>query len=168
MINPRQFIKESFELDLPIQGGWGYSKDDCVVIDMNDSTENEAVPFNGIRIEKVFVEKRIYTELIVLAQDEDILIGIEWDLQAQKLWKDDGKSFEILTYMVSGFHKNDWIQLKAEYEAIKGVGLTSLAKEAYRCKRNDLMVRCIQEFWFDITSFFNHENIETNVINEKY
>jgi hypothetical protein len=54
----RQIIFEDFKLDLPITGGWGYDFESACVIDKNDSTVNQAMPFNGVAIEHVFVEKR--------------------------------------------------------------------------------------------------------------
>ena len=38
-----------------------YSKDDCVVIDKKDPIVDQRLPFNGVEIEYVFAEKRIYT-----------------------------------------------------------------------------------------------------------
>ena len=54
---------------IPIKGGWAYTKDDAVIIDKDDHSVPKGMPFNGIGIEKIFVEKRIYEELIVFQQD---------------------------------------------------------------------------------------------------
>jgi hypothetical protein len=44
---------------------WGYSMEDAVIIDKNDPIVSKVLPFNGITIEHIFAEKRIYCELIV-------------------------------------------------------------------------------------------------------
>ena len=43
--SPRLYLKNSINLDLPISGGWGYSEEDCVVIDMNDPTVDQDKTF---------------------------------------------------------------------------------------------------------------------------
>jgi len=39
--------------------------EDAVIIDKNDPIVSKVLPFNGITIEHIFAEKRIYCELIV-------------------------------------------------------------------------------------------------------
>jgi len=58
--SPRQIIFEDFKIDLPISGGWGYDIENACVIDKNDSTVIKGIPFDGVGVEYVFVEKRIY------------------------------------------------------------------------------------------------------------
>ena len=156
-INPRQFIKDSFGHDLPIHGGWGYTKDDCVIIDKDDNIVSKSISFNGIRIEKAFVEKRLYTELIVLAPMDYQFAGIEWKLLKQELSLSDGKAFDKLIYEVRGFRHKDWDMLKAEYEGTGGYNTPDFDKQAHERKRKELMVRFVDEFWFEITSFFGKD-----------
>ena len=58
--SPRLYLKNTINLDLPISGGWGYSEEDCVVIDMNDPTVDTGKTLDGTGVESVFVEKRIF------------------------------------------------------------------------------------------------------------
>lgn len=51
--------------ELPIWGGWGYTREDAVIIDRDDPIVSPDRPFDGVGIEHVFVEKRIYEELII-------------------------------------------------------------------------------------------------------
>ena len=76
--SPRLHLKNSINLDLPISGGWGYLEEDCVVIDMNDPIVDQDKTFDGTRIESIFVEKRIYAELIVFRNPDNQFSGIEW------------------------------------------------------------------------------------------
>ena len=76
--SPRLYIQNQVdELVLPISGGWGYSVDDCVVIDKNDSSVDTSAPFKGVPIEYQFIEKRIYAELIVFNSGADRSSGIQ-------------------------------------------------------------------------------------------
>jgi len=63
--SPRQIIFEDFKINLPIKGGWGYDFDSACIIDKNDPSVIKGVPFDGVAIEYVFVEKRIYEEMII-------------------------------------------------------------------------------------------------------
>lgn len=151
--NPRDIIKECFKKDLPIKGGWGYGRDDCVVIDKNDSTVSKGAPFNGISIEYVFVEKRLYIELIVARPEEDRYSDIQWKLQRQGLQENEGRKFDRLIFDVTAFRDNDWEMFKAEYES--GLGSPTFDIAAHEKKREELQIEFTCEFWFDITSFFS-------------
>ena len=83
--SPRQIIFEDFKLDLPITGGWGYDFESACVIDKNDSIVSKGIPFNGVSIEYVFVEKRIYEEMVIFRQANEKYSGIRWELKTQEL-----------------------------------------------------------------------------------
>jgi hypothetical protein len=82
---PRQIILEDFKIDLPIKGGWGYDFDSACIIDKTDPSVTEGIPFDGVGIEYVFVEKRIYEEMIIFRDDDEKYVGIRWDLDNQAL-----------------------------------------------------------------------------------
>ena len=67
--SPRQIIFEDYKIDLPISGGWGYNFETACVIDKNDPTVIKGLPFDGTSVEYVFVEKRIYEEMIIFNQN---------------------------------------------------------------------------------------------------
>jgi len=69
--SPRQIIFEDFKIDLPIKGYWGYDIESACIIDKNDSTVSQEMPFNGVAIEYVFVEKRIYEEMVICRGDDE-------------------------------------------------------------------------------------------------
>ena len=65
--SPREILAADFRSmgEIPIRGGWGYTIDDPVIIDKNDPIVLRGMPFDGVGLEYVFVEKRIYEELII-------------------------------------------------------------------------------------------------------
>ena len=155
--SPREVISEHFESrgrDLPISGGWGYSKDDACIIDKFDSVVDPNVPFNGIAIEYIFVEKRIYEEMIICRSSGDEFAGIKWELIRQELITDKDRKYDKLLFEISAFPEKDWEELKAEYEGPKGYGNQNFDLEAHEKKRQQRMIKITREFWFDITSFF--------------
>lgn len=151
--SPRQIIFEDFKMDLPIRGGWGYDFDTACVIDKNDSTVNPNMPFDGIAIEYVFVEKRIYEEMIIFRQSHEKFSGIRWELEKQELLSRNEKRYDKLIFDVIGFSDAIWDELTSRFEAIQKSGeLEKMAElDAYRETK---AYRFKREFYFDITSFY--------------
>jgi hypothetical protein len=147
--SPKDIIAEDFKLELPISGGWGYSRDDACIITVNSSYPN------GVGVEYVFVEKRIYEEMIIFRSVEEQFCGIEWNLQEQSLWKDEGKKpYDRLVFEITAFHSNDWDELKAEFEGHRGFRHPDFDIKTHEKKRLEKMVRFTREFWFEISSFY--------------
>lgn len=150
---PRQLIARHFPSlkgGLPIQGGWGYTKESACVICRDDPLNDPEMPFfDGVGIEYVFVEKRCYEELIIFQPDGDKHSGIKWKLMEQSLIH--GK-YDHLVFEITCFRERDWDMLKAEYE--QGMGNPNFDAEAHWRKHESLKKRYVRDYWFDITSFY--------------
>jgi len=157
---PREKIATDFkstQSELPISGGWGYSKEDAVVIDKNESTVSGDMPFDGVGIEYVFVEKRIYEELIVFRPKEDRYFGIEWNLLLQKSVRDDNKSYDVLSFEVTAFPNSVWQKVQVDLEnhykpQVSDIEIKTILKEY-----GENQIKYTTEYWFDITSFYGHK-----------
>lgn len=145
---------KSLDGRLPIRGGWGYSQVDACIIDKSDPTVDSSLPFDGVSLEYVFVEKRIYEELIIFRPQGEKFSGISWNLVEQNLTFDSGRYFDRLVFDIIAFRDNDWEELKSEFEGPQGYGHPRFDLEAHEKWRHDKMVRLTREFWFDITSFY--------------
>lgn len=151
--SPRQIIFEDFKIDLPIKGGWGYDFGSACVIDKNDSTVSKVMPFDGVGIEYVFVEKRIYEEMIIFREDNQKYSGIRWDLEKQELLFNEDKAYDKLVFKVVGFSEEVWDELTSRFESLKNSGKLDLPPEldAYRESKAYKFTR---DYYFDITSFY--------------
>ena len=150
---PRQIILEDFKIDLPITGGWGYDFESACVIDKNDPTVNQTIPFNGVSIEYLFVEKRIYEEMIIFREANEKFSGIRWDLEKQELLFQNEKPYDKLIFNVVGFTDEVWDELTSRFEAIQKSGKLELLSEldAYRESK---AYKINREYYFDISSFY--------------
>ena len=83
---------------MPIKGGWGYDFDSACVIDKNDPSVSKLMPFDGVGIEYVFVEKRIYEEMIIFRGDDEKYSGIRWNLEKQELLFQNDKPYDKLIF----------------------------------------------------------------------
>lgn len=117
--SPREILAADFKslgAELHTRGGWGYTREDAVIIDKNDQVVPKGMPFDGVGHEYVFVEKRIYEELIIFRPKDDCFSGIEWKLLEQNLVSHDARSYDILNFEVTGIPDKDWQKLKREWE----------------------------------------------------
>ena len=154
--SPREILSADFKSlggALPIKGGWGYTLEDAVVIDKNDSVASK-VPFNGIGYEYIFVEKRIYEELIIFRPEDERHSGIKWNLLKQKLVKHNDRRYDVLTFEVTALPDKDWEELKTEWKGINRDNSPEFDVDAHMKKKNTLTIRYVTDYWFDITSFY--------------
>jgi len=150
---PRQIILEDFKIDLPIKGGWGYDFDSACIIDKTDPSVTEGIPFDGVGIEYVFVEKRIYEEMIIFRGDNEKYAGIRWDLDNQALLFNNQKSYDKLIFNIVGFTDSVWDELTSRFSEIEKTGESELIAEL-DVYRESKVLRFARAFYFDISSFY--------------
>ena len=158
--SPREILAADFKSlggELPIRGGWGYSQEDAVIIDKNDPVVPSGIPFDGVEIEYIFVEKRIYEELIIFRPPEERFAGIKWNLLKQRLTEHNGRSYDLLTFEVTALPGKDCEELKGEWEGPNGYGSSGFDVDAHFSKRDAKAIRYVTEYWFDITSFYGSD-----------
>jgi len=151
--SPRQIIFEDFKIDLPINGGWGYDFKSACIIDKDDPTVTKDISFDGVGIEYIFVEKRIYEEMIIFREAHEKYSGIRWNLDKQELLFNNDNVYDRLIFKVIGFTDPVWDELTNRFEQIQKSGKLELMSEldAYRESQALIFTR---EFYFDITSFY--------------
>jgi len=134
--SPRQILREDFKSisELPIKGGWGYDIESAVIIDKKDPIVSPGLPFDGIDIEYIFVDKRLFEELIIFRPKGQRFIHIENALKQQRTLALNGIRYDHLTFDVTAIPES------LEFSAAP-------VKEAGR-------IHFVSEFWFDITSFY--------------
>jgi len=160
--SPRNIILEHFKTELPISGGWGYTKDDACIINKNDPIVDPTVPFDGVAIEYVFAGKRIYEELIIFRPQGHAFSDIGWKLLQQQFTSDEDKAYDKLTFEIWAFPDKDWQELKGEWEGPNGHGSLNFDIAVHEKKRQEKLVRFTREFWFDITSFYGQGVVITD------
>ena len=152
--NFRKILIEDFKSlngYVPIIGGWGYSLDDSIIIDKNDKVVNNQIPFDGVGLEYVLVEKRIYEELIIFKSEEEKYEEISWDLQFQKLLNVDGKMIDHLNFKVTCYKDESIPLLKEDFKNILA-GKNTV--EQYKRYKESLQLFYFTDYYFDISSFY--------------
>ncbi len=141
----------SLRYDLPIRGGWGYSREDAVIIDSNDPAAQNYPLFDYVSMEYTFVEKRLYEELIISRERGKEYSGIEWNLERQSLLSNQGREYDELVFSVTMFADKDWEFLKSDWESHRGYRGDRLGLEEHERKRESLLLGMTETFFFDIT-----------------
>jgi hypothetical protein len=137
---------------MPIKGGWGYTKEDAVIIDKNDPVVDPNIPFVGIRLEYIFAKYRTCLELITYRKENERFSKIELNLIKQSLIKDESGIYDKLTFEITALHDKDFFELKSEWE--NNFYLDSFDKAAHFEKRKAKQIHLKRDFWFEISSFY--------------
>ncbi len=160
--SPRSVIAThgtSPEGELPIGGGWGYTRNDACVIERVDSAADPKAPGDRVSIEQLFVEKRIIEEMIHCRPEGERFAGIEWSMLTQEHLNDATRQFDKLTFEIRAFPERDWESLKAEYGGPRGVANPKFNHEDHEKKRQKKLFFVTREFWFDVTAFLDQEPV---------
>lgn len=143
---PRLDHTTALPADLPVDGGWGYSKDDaCVITDdrLPDGSDDSWEPV-GLDFEFEFIERRLIEELNAMSLDGE-LAEIRWKVRTQDIERSAGgtPSFDRLTVELTAY-------LRTELEALAAAeGPPSSEPPADPRRTLRFMNMC--EFWFDIS-----------------
>ncbi len=138
--------------EMPIKGGWGYTKEDAIIIDKNDPVVPKGIPFDGVGLEYAIVEKRIDLELTFLQNEKDRYRGVNWKLYQQEIVQDKDKYFDKLTIKITALPYEAWKSRRKEWK--ENGRKPDFDKEWFLAKSLELTQYCYREFWFDISSFY--------------
>ena len=94
----------------PVSGGWGYSREDAVVIELDDERD-------GVHLEYQFLEARCYLEAMKCASKGVKLEVLQIDRKMQKLvFGEGGKSYVRLTMEVTATQDGE---KEVKYEVVR-------------------------------------------------
>jgi hypothetical protein len=128
--------------ELPIRGGWGYSKEDACVIDKNDPLlANSSRPFNGYAIENVFVKLRTDEELLEASHFIDSYILLNIERKSQSLIIDNGRKFDRLTFEVEAVLQSNVMTLRKLLDEAREADLDDDQEEEISQKIDEKTVR---------------------------
>lgn len=144
----RQILSEDFpKHEWPISGGWGYTQDDAVILEVNNGGD-------GVGLEYKFLEYRSYEEGIIFRPKGSQLAGFRFKMKNQALCEKDGKHYDMITMIVSAYTEDDFQFLKDDYEKH---GRYQNDIEGFQ-RHQELAQSKIISYeitgWFDTTRFF--------------
>lgn len=159
--DPQAFLASAFDNGaLPIRGGWGYSKEDAVIIDTAHPVADRSRPFNGTGVEYGFARLRMFLELVILRPGDKRYSGCQMELIRQELHNgDNGKKYDQLLFDITALPSKTWDALKAEWEGPHGIASPGFDKQDHIRRRDAATVHYMGEYWFEISSFFGMDEM---------
>lgn len=142
--SPKEIFLQDFKIDLPISGHWGYSEENAIII--NDGVTKDEY-FSSFPI---FIEKRIYEELIVFRGGWDKFSFINWEMLSQQLIKNDTNHYDYFVYNVTALRDAAADFLQQEFEAANSYSDDPEGLENHKAKRNSLTVSYEGHYWFKL------------------
>ena len=97
---------------IPINGGWGYSSGDAVIIGENESLELGWLPFDSETLKFLFIEMRIQEELVYSRNEDERCTNIRWNMLEEKRVNLDGNVFDVMTFDVSAITEKNHVALR--------------------------------------------------------
>jgi hypothetical protein len=139
---------KNYGYKLPIKGGWGYEKEDAVILDLDS-------PEYSTRVKNLFAYNRLDIELSYYEKTHKNIAGFDIRLESEKIIKED-----LETYVKSSFNCSVLLREYSDefYKANKGFYMPSTEFLSDK-NLSDKLIKFKREYWFDITSFYIEENI---------
>lgn len=134
-------------LPLPVSGGWGYGKEDAMVLSAPDGSNPAKFDFAGLEL--FIVEKRIQEECVIHEQEK--LDGLKWRLEDRSIEEENGRTFARCVFKVFGYPAWVWAALRYDWESA-GRQPSRNKTEAHEFLRNWFLKSYETVYWFDITA----------------
>ncbi|MCX8503818.1 MAG: hypothetical protein ORN52_07555 [Beijerinckiaceae bacterium] len=155
---PRKILFTDFQVDYPIMGGWGYTKESPVIFSNDEAGIPDFLYRNFVSFEYSFAQQRTFEELIIFRGPENSFAGIQFSLNSQSLQHHNGRKFDYLNFKVTAMPSAIFNSLRSEYEDIlkiqNEIEKNSKLEENLAAK-HFFTVSVDKEFWFDITDPFS-------------
>ncbi len=139
-------------VEMPIKGGWGFTKEDAIIIDKNDPVASQGAAFDGVGLEYSMVSKRNDLEFTYLQKDTEAYRDVNWKPIQQKVLTDKERFYDKLTIKITALPYEDWKSRKMEWK--ENGYKPDFDKDWFMAKTLELTQFCYRDFWFDITSFY--------------
>jgi hypothetical protein len=135
--NIKDILKEAFDMELPVSGEWGYSKDKPLIIEKNSS-------FSVTQIEYIFASMRATLEMSLTQPKESRYGGIN----LKELSRQKSGEFDRVVYEITAIKEDIYAKLIKEYK--DGYGKSDFDIDAHFKKREQNSIKREVEYWFKL------------------
>ncbi len=130
----KRVIKEVFNIDLPIKGGWGYEKENSLIV------TNNQIPLK--QLQNIFATMRATIEMSMTQPKESRYGGIS----VKELSCEEFGEYQKVTFEISGMLESDYKKFIDEYKE-------NFEKEEFDIslhfqKRKEATIKRVENFWF--------------------
>ena len=143
-INIQKLIKDTFDADLPLAGGWGYTQEKATVI--------EALP-EGMQLQQLqhmLTSIRAHLEMNIMQEAENRYGGINATERSREKIEDGSARFDKVTYEITAMKEELYNAFIKEYKA--GYGEESFDLNDHFKRREEATLTREIDYYFDVTA----------------
>jgi hypothetical protein len=139
----QEVIKAAFDADLPLSGGWGYTKALATVIDANPDT----IPLS--QLEHMIASMRTYLEMNMTLPEKERYGSINLNETARETVENKEQIFHKVTYEISAMREDTYAAFIEEYK--EGYGKEGFDMEDHFKRRKEATLIRVETYWFEAT-----------------
>ena len=140
----KKVIKNLFDVDLNVSGGWGYDEKSATVVESLDDAHIE-------QFLHMFASIRANIEMNATLDEEERYGGINLTFKEKKTLSIDKKTYTIVTFTISAMKENDYAKFIKEYKENYGKKEFDLTNHFKKRKEHTLSREV--DYWFDDLDF---------------
>lgn len=140
--NLKVIINSAFDMDLPVSGGWGYTREEATIIHHLDN-----IPLT--QFEHTFASMRAYGEMNMSLPEDQRYGSINVNERQREQIDLEGKTYDKVTYEVSAMKEDVYAALIDEYK--EGYGKMEFDMDDHFRKRKESTLKREVIHWFDIS-----------------
>ena len=132
----KNVLKEAFDMELPVGGKWGYTKEEPLIINTKDIQTSQ--------VEFVFASMRATLEMNLTQPKESRYSAIN----IKEISRETFDDLEKVVYEVSGIKEDIYTQFINEYK--QGYGKSGFDIDEHFKKREENTLKREVEYWFKL------------------
>jgi len=140
----QKLIKDTFDADLPLSGGWGYTKEGATII--------EALPegMSIAQLQHMLTSIRAHLEMNITREPENRYGAVNANEKAREEIKSENALFDKVTYEISGMKEDLYNAFIKEYK--EGYGKEDFDMNDHFRRRSEATLIREVVYYFDVTA----------------
>ena len=138
-----EVIKAAFDTDLPVEGGWGYTRDLATVLTGNP----QGLPVT--QLEHMLASMRAYLEMNMTLPKEERYGSINLNEKSREEIVEGEKLYHKVTYEITAMKEDTYAAFIDEYK--EGYGKEGFDMEAHFQRRKEATLVRLEPYWFEVS-----------------
>ncbi len=138
-----EVIKSAFDTILPVEGAWGYNKDEATIF--NDNPQKLPIE----QLEHMLISMRAYLEMNMTLPKEARYGSINVNEKARETETEDQHIYHKVVYEISAMKEEDYERFIEAYK--EGYGKEGFDVDAHFKQRKEATLLRTVTYWFDVS-----------------
>lgn len=136
-------IKAAFDADLPVEGGWGYTRELATLFTGNP----QGLPVT--QLEHMLASMRTYLEMNMTLPKEERYGSINVNEISREELSDGKKTYHKVTYEITAMKEDIYAKFIDEYK--EGYGKEDFDMEGHFRRRKEATLTRNEPYWFEVS-----------------